>query len=46
MTDGKTVVDRLRHDMADKLTIEFVREMTALGFTAEDMKKAIEEEIK
>lgn len=46
MTDDKAVVDQLRKDMADKLTREFVHEMAALGFTAQDMKQAIEEEMR
>ena len=46
MTGHKTVVERLRREMADRLTREFVQEMTALGFSAKDMKEAIEEEIK
>lgn len=46
MTKDKNVVDRLRRKTADKLTRDFVHEMASLGFTAQDMKKAIEEEIK
>lgn len=46
MTDDKIVVERLRRDTADKLTREFVREMKALGFSAQDINKAIEEEMK
>ncbi len=46
MTDDKSVVERLRRETADKLTREFVREMSALGFSAEEMKKAVEEEMK
>jgi DNA-binding transcriptional regulator YhcF (GntR family) len=45
MTDDHTAVERLRREMADKLTREFVREMTAIGFSAQDMKNAIEEEM-
>lgn len=46
MTEDKNVVKQMKSEMADKLTREFVREMAALGFTAHDMKQAIEEEIK
>ncbi len=46
MTDDKNVVEKLRYELADKLTREFVKEMQSLGFTAQDMKQAIEEEIK
>jgi DNA-binding transcriptional regulator YhcF (GntR family) len=46
MTEDKNVVNRLRHELADKMTQEFVREMSSLGFTIQEMKEAIEEEIK
>lgn len=45
MTEDKNVVKKMKSDMADKLTKEFVQQMIALGFTANDMKQAIEEEI-
>ena len=41
-----SIVLRLRHQMADKLLREFVREMAALGYTPQEMKQAIEEELK
>lgn len=40
------IVDRIRHEMAEELIKNFVREMTALGFSAKEMKQAIEEEVK
>ncbi len=46
MTDDKNVVEKMRHELSAKLTREFVKEMQMLGFTANDMKQAIEEEIK
>lgn len=46
MTEDKNVKSRLRRELADKLTSEFVREMASLGFTAQEMKEAIEEEMK
>jgi GntR family transcriptional regulator len=46
MADDDAIVERLRRETADKLTREFVREMRALGFSAQDMKAAIEEEMK
>lgn len=45
MTEDRDVVKQMKSEMADKLTREFVRQMTELGFTANDMKQAIEEEI-
>lgn len=46
MTKDQNIVTRLRRELADKLTREFVDEMKALGYTPQEMKKAIEEEIK
>jgi DNA-binding transcriptional regulator YhcF (GntR family) len=46
MTNDKNVVERLRRETADKLTREFVREMKELGFSAQDIKTAIEEGMK
>ena len=46
MTDNAVVVKQLRRETADKLTREFVREMKARGFSAQDIKAAIEEEMK
>lgn len=46
MTEDKNVVSRLRRELADKLTREFVSEMALLGFSAQEMKEAIEEEMK
>lgn len=46
MTRDAATVIRLRRDMADNLAKEFVRDMAALGFSPEDMKKAIDEEMK
>lgn len=46
MTEDAEVVGRIRHELAGRLTREFVEEMTALGYTAEQMKDAIEEESK
>lgn len=46
MTNDATVVERLRRETADKLTREFVRGMKELGFSAQDIKAAIEEGMK
>lgn len=46
MTNDKNIVKHIRRDLADKLTREFVHEMSELGFSPEEMKKAVEEEIK
>ncbi len=46
MTNDTNVVQRIRRELADKLTHEFVHEMSTLGFSPEEMKKAIEEELK
>ncbi len=46
MTEDKNVVSRLRRELADKLTREFVGEMASLGFTANEMKEAVEKEMK
>ncbi len=46
MADDKSVVKKLRREMANKLTREFVHEMMGIGFTAQEMKDAIEEEMK
>jgi GntR family transcriptional regulator len=46
MTEDKNVVSRLRRELAERLTREFVREMASLGFTAKEMKEAVEEEMK
>lgn len=45
MTDDASVVQKLRRQMAKQLTRDFVREMAALGYTAEQMKQAIGEEL-
>lgn len=46
MSGDKDLVIRIRRDLADKLTREFIKEMAALGFSVQNMKKAIEEETK
>lgn len=46
MARDPAVVQKLRHQMADTLIHDFVREMAALGYTPQDMKQAIEEELK
>jgi DNA-binding transcriptional regulator YhcF (GntR family) len=46
MTRDESVVGRLRRDTAEQLTKEFVSEMSALGFSPEEMKMAIDEEMK
>ncbi len=46
MDRDASVVQKLRHQMAETLIQEFVREMAALGYSAQDMKQAIEEELK
>lgn len=46
MARDPSVVQKLRQQMADTLIHEFVREMTALGYTPQEMKQAIEEELK
>ena len=45
MTNDESVVRALRRQMAEKLARDFVREMTALGYTKEQMKQAIGEEL-
>jgi GntR family transcriptional regulator len=45
VADG-SVVQQLRKQMADQMIREFVREMAALGYTVQEMKEAIEEELK
>ena len=46
MTQDADAVQQLRRGMAERLTEDFVREMAALGFSPEDMKKAIDKEMK
>ncbi len=46
LTIDKGVVARVKRELADKLTHEFISEMTALGFSLDEMKQAIEEEMK
>ena len=46
MTQDESSIQQLRRDMADQLLRQFVSEMSALGFSPEEMKKAIDEEIK
>ena len=46
MTQDESVIWQLRRDMADQMIRQFVNEMSALGFSPEEMKKAIDEEIK
>ncbi len=46
MTNDKNVVKRIKRELAEKLTHEFVHDMSELGFSPEEMKKAIEEEAK
>lgn len=46
LTNDKGVVERVKRELADKLTREFISEMTALGFSRDEMKQAIEEEMK
>lgn len=46
MATDPSIVQRIRGEMANRLTHEFVSEMASLGFSPEDMKFAIEEEIK
>jgi DNA-binding transcriptional regulator YhcF (GntR family) len=46
MTRDAQAVTRLRRDMAENLAKGFVRDMSALGFSPEDMKKAIDEEMR
>jgi DNA-binding transcriptional regulator YhcF (GntR family) len=46
MTQEESVIWQLRRDMADQMIRQFVNEMSALGFSPEEMKKAIDEEIK
>lgn len=46
VTNDSGIVIKVRHEMAEELIKNFVREMTALGFSAKEMKQAIEEEIK
>ncbi len=46
MTNDKSTVERIKRELADKLTREFISEMAALGFSVQEMKQAIEEETK
>lgn len=46
MTNDKGVVERIKRELRDRLTREFISEMIALGFSTEEMKQAIEEETK
>ncbi|HWQ59100.1 MAG TPA: GntR family transcriptional regulator [Clostridia bacterium] len=45
MTGDESVVQALRRQMAEQLTRDFVREMAALGYTIQQMKQAIGEEL-
>ena len=46
MVDVPSIVQKLRTEMAEQLTREFVSEMAALGYSPQDMKLAIEKEMK
>jgi|AGTN01.3.fsa_nt_gi Predicted transcriptional regulators len=46
MANDPSIVQRIRGETADRLLHEFVSEMAALGFSPQDMKIAIEEELK
>ena len=46
MTKDKNIVGRIKCELANKLIHEFISEMSALGYSSEEMKKAIEEETK
>jgi len=46
MTKDPEVVKKVRKEMAERLTHEFVREMLALGFSVQELKQAVEEEAK
>lgn len=46
MTNDNNIVKHIRRELADKLTHEFVHEMSELGFSSDEMKEAIEEETK
>jgi DNA-binding transcriptional regulator YhcF (GntR family) len=45
VTNDPGFVKRVKHEMAEELIKNFVKEMTALGFSSEEMKQAIEEEL-
>ncbi|OQB22814.1 MAG: HTH-type transcriptional repressor YtrA [Firmicutes bacterium ADurb.Bin182] len=46
VTNDLSIVERIKRETAEELVKNFVKEMSALGFSAKEMKQAIEEELK